>query len=73
MAVVGIGVVCMTVRHGFVPMRMGPAHGRMVMTLMVLVVRMHVGMLQHLMAVRVGVVFSQVQPNTKGHQAGSHQ
>lgn len=74
MAVVGVGVVRMYMRHGFMAMwvRMGTGRDRVVMrlVLMVLVVRMHVGMLQHLMAMRVGVVFRQVQPDTKGHQAG---
>ena len=77
MAVVGIGVVRMHMRHGFMAMqmRMGPGRDRMAMrlVLMVLVVRMHVRMLQHLMAVCMGVVFCQVQPDTKGHQAGSCQ
>ena len=77
MAMVGIGKVRMHVRHGFMAMwvRMGTGHDRVVMrlVLVVLVVRMHMGMLQHFMAVRMGVVFCQVQPDTEGHQAGSCQ
>ena len=77
MAVVGIGVVRVSMCHGFMAMwmRMGPGNRRVVMRLMlvVLIMRVRVFMLQHLVVVRVGVVFCQVQPDTKSHQAGSCQ
>ena len=64
--------VRMGVRHGFmaVPMRVLPLTGNSMVVRVVCIVRVQVLVLQKLMLVRMGVVFSQVQPDTQCHQTG---
>ena len=72
----------MAMGHGFVlmVMRMG-ARNRWFVNMRVMVnppfffitMGMWVGMRQHFMAVRVGVVFGQVQPDSQGHETSSNQ
>lgn len=66
--VVGIRVVCMAVAQGFVlvPMGMTPFEGgkmRMRVVASRIGMRMQVRMVQRLMAVGMGMVFRQVQPD----------
>ena len=72
MTMVGIGKVRMGVRHGFmaVSMRVLPLTGDSMVVGVVCIVCVQVLMLQKLMLVRMGVVFSQVQPDTQCHQTG---
>ena len=82
MAVMCIGVMRMAVGFGIVAVLMGmwPDHqGLMLMIVVVdcsasaVAMGMRVGMLQRFMNVLVGMVLSQMQPNTQRHQTCSYQ
>ena len=82
MTVMCIGVMRMAMGLGIVAVLMGmrPDHRGVVRMIMVInwsarpiAMGMRVGMLQRFMNVFVGVVFSQMQPNTQCHQTCSHQ